>query len=251
MVPLPPARAGENSTADLTGVIRARRWKLWRTRLVAIGIVAALVALVAVAWFSPLLALRQVSVSGGEFVDYDEVSDFVLDSEAGRPLPQVRPGSVEDAVLDAFPKAAKASVHYGGPRTLTIEITDRTPVLAIEGSSGYRLYDADAVDLGVVDDAPKSLTVLGRSGGEPDRKTVSAVVRFMGSLRPELRRQLTTVEAKDEMSIKGRLDTGDHKAAVVFGDANDPSLKVRTAVQLADEGRTEIDVSVPSVPVTD
>ena len=73
----------------------------------------------------------------------------------------------------------------------------------------------------------------------------------MGELRPELRRQLVTIEAKDAMSLKGTLDTGKQKAKVVFGDSSDSSLKVRTAAQLAAEGRTEIDVSVPSVPVTD
>ncbi|WP_209372540.1 cell division protein FtsQ/DivIB [Brevibacterium renqingii] len=250
MAPLPPARTGDDSTADLTGVIRARRRQLWRPRIIGLGIVAALIALAAVAWFSPLLALQKVTVTGGELVDHDEVSSFVLDSERGTPLPQVRPGTVEESVLEEFPKAAEAAVHYSGPRTLKIEITDRTPVLAIDGSAGYRLYDAHAVDLGVVDKAPKNVTVLGSSGGEPDRETVAAVVRFMGSLRPELRKQLTTIEAKDPMSLQGRLDTGKHQATVVFGDASDPSLKVRTAAQLAAAGRTEIDVSVPSVPVT-
>ena len=66
MAPLPPARAGDNSTADLTGVIRARRRQTWRRRLIAIGIVIALIALVAVAWFSPLLSLQKVQVSGSQ-----------------------------------------------------------------------------------------------------------------------------------------------------------------------------------------
>jgi cell division protein FtsQ len=251
MVPLPPAQAGDNSTADLTGVIRARRRQTWRRRLIAIGIVAALIALVAVAWFSPLLTLKKVQVSGSRLIDTDKVSNFVLDDQGSRPLPQVRPGSVEDAVLKEFPKAEAASVHYAGPRALKIEITDRTPVIAIRGESGYRLYDSEAVDLGTVDTAPKKLTVLSGGGHQPDRETVSAVIRFMGELRPELRRQLVTIEAKDAMSLKGRLDTGKQKATVVFGDSSDSSLKVRTAAQLAAEGRTEIDVSVPSVPVTD
>lgn len=251
MVPLPPATAGDNSTADLTGVIRARRRQIWRRRLYAIGIVAALIAIVAVAWFSPLLSLQKVQVSGSRLVDADRVSDFVRDSQGGRPLPQVRPGAVEKSVLEEFPKAEAASVHYAGPRALKIEITDRTPVIAIEGESGYRLYDSAAVALGTVDTAPKNLTVLSGGGHQPDRETVSAVIRFMGDLRPELRRQLVTLEAKDSMSLRGRLDTGEQKAAVVFGDASDSSLKMRTAAQLAAEGRTEIDVSVPSVPVTD
>ncbi len=251
MVPLPPARAGDNSTADLTGVIRARRRQTWRRRLIAVGIVAALIAIVAVAWFSPLLALQKVQVSGSRLVDTDRVSSFVLDTEGGSPLPQVRPGAVEQSVLKEFPKAEAASVRYSGPRALKIEITDRTPVIAIEGESGYRLYDSEAVDLGTADKAPEELTVLSGGGHQPDRETVSAVIRFMGDLRPELRRQLVTIEAKDAMSLEGRLDTGEQKATVVFGDASDSSLKMRTAAQLAAEGRTEIDVSVPSVPVTD
>lgn len=251
MAPLPPAQAGDNSTADLTGVIRARRRQTWRRRLIAVGIVIALIALVAVAWFSPLLSLQKVQVSGSQLVDTDEVSSFVLDEQGGTPLPQVRPGTVEDSVLKEFPKAEAASVHYSGPRSLKITITDRTPVIAIEGESGFRLYDSEAVDLGTVDKAPKKLTLLNGGGHQPDRQTVSAVIRFMGELRPELRRQLVTIEAKDAMSLKGTLDTGKQKAKVVFGDSADSSLKVATAAQLAAEGRTEIDVSVPSVPVTD
>ncbi|AZU01044.1 cell division protein FtsQ/DivIB [Brevibacterium linens] len=251
MVPLPPARSGDNSTADLTGVIRARRLKTWRRRLIAIGIVSALIALVAVAWFSPLLTLKKVQVSGSELIDTDTVSEFVLERQGDRPLPQVRPGAVEDSVLGEFPKAEAASVHYAGPRALKIDITDRTPVIAIEDDSGFRLYDSEAVDLGTVDTAPKKLTVLNGGAHQPDRETVAAVIRFMGDLRPELRRQLVTIEAEDAMSLKGRLDTGKQTATVVFGDSSDSSLKVRTAAQLAAEGRTEIDVSVPSVPVTD
>lgn len=76
---------------------------------------AALIALVAVGWFSPLLSLQKVQVSGSRLLDTDKVSDFVLDDQGGRPLPQVRPGSVEDAVLKEFPKTEAASVHYAGP----------------------------------------------------------------------------------------------------------------------------------------
>ena len=88
------------------------------------------------------------------------------------------------------------------------------------------------------------------AGAEPDKSTVSAVIRFLGHLRPELRGQLTTIEAKDANSLQAELDTGDDHATVVLGDSSNASLKVRTAAQLAAEGRTEIDVSVPSVPVT-
>ncbi|MCD1285174.1 MULTISPECIES: FtsQ-type POTRA domain-containing protein [unclassified Brevibacterium] len=250
MVPLPEARTDDNSTADLTGVIRARKQQLWRRRLLSIGIILAVLAVAAVAWFSPLLGLEKVEVSGSKLVDHDEVAASVIDTSGGTPLPQIRPGKIEKAVLKEFPRAQEASVHYGGPRTLNIEITDRTPVLAITEDAGFTLYDAEAVDLGTVDTAPKGVTVLGDSGGAPDQETAAAVIRFMAELRPELRREVTTIEAKDENTITGEIGTGETKAKVVFGDSTSASLKMRTAVQLAEDGRTDIDVSVPSVPVT-
>ncbi|RAE99265.1 cell division protein FtsQ, partial [Burkholderia multivorans] len=110
------------------------------------------------------------------------------------------------------------------------------------------LYDAEAVDLGTVDEAPKGLTVL--ESASPNEETIAAVVRFMSSLSPELRSQLSTVEAKGSEGLAGTIDTGETKASVVFGDAENASQKMQTALQLAADGRTEIDVSVPSVPVT-
>lgn len=250
MVPLPEARTDDNSTADLTGVIRSRRRQVWRRRLIGIGIVLAVIAVAAVAWFSPVLALDDVNVHGSSLVDQEEVSNSVLKDQGGTPLPQVRTSKVEKTVLKQFPKVKEVAVHYGGPRTLDIEITDRTPVLAIGGADGYDLFDAEAVDLGTVDTAPKGLTVLENSSANPDQETIAAVIRFMADLRPELRKTLTTIEAKDANSLQGQMEAGEHKAKVIFGDADDASLKMRTAGQLAADGRTEIDVSVPSVPVT-
>ncbi|MCM1012679.1 MULTISPECIES: FtsQ-type POTRA domain-containing protein [unclassified Brevibacterium] len=248
-MPLAPPRVGDDSTADLTGIIRARRRRVWAKRLTAIGIVVAVLALAAVAWFSPVLALSAVEVEDTELVTGSEVSDFVLTEHAGTPLPQLRPGTIESEVEKQFPRAEDASVHYAGPRSLRITITDRTPVVAVSSAGGFILYDAEAVDLGSVDTAPDGLTVL--EADTPDEETVSAVIRFMSTLGEDLRGSLTTVKADSEQGLSGTIDTGDAQASVVFGDSEDASLKMRTALQLAAEGRTEIDVSVPSVPVTD
>lgn len=250
MVPLPEPRTDDNSTADLTGVIRARRRQVWRSRLILIGAVAAVLIIVAVLWFSPLLALDKVSVKDSNLVDGEKVTEEVLRTEGGTPLPQVRPGTVEKNVLKEFPRAKEASVHYSGPRSLSIEITDRDPVLAITTSDGYELFDDEAVNLGTVKKAPKGVTVLKESGGAPDEKTVAAVIRFMAELPPKLRSDLHSIQAKDEKNLSGVIDTGKTKAKVFFGDDSSAGLKMRTALQLAADGRTEIDVSVPSVPVT-
>ena len=250
MAGLSEPRTGDNSTADLTGVIRARRRQLWRSRLLMLGVLAAVIVLAAVLWFSPLLALDKVSVKGSELVDHEQVSESVIASQGGTPLPRVRPGTVEKNVLKEFPRAKAASVHYSGPRSLNIVITDRAPVLAITTPQGFELFDTEAVHLATVDKAPKDVTVLEDSKGAPDQKTVAAVIRFMAELRPELRSDLDSIEAKDAKNIAGKIDTGKAKAKVIFGDSTSASLKMRTALQLVADGRTDIDVSVPSVPVT-
>lgn len=250
MVPLPEPHTDDYSTADLTGVIRARRKLVWRNRLLIFGAVVLIFVIAAVLWFSPLLALKKVSVEGSELVGHEQVSESVLSSHEGTPLPRVRPGTVEKEVLKEFPRAKKASVHYSGPRSLNIEITDREPVLAITTPGGFQLFDGEAVGLGTVDDAPGGVTVLEESGGAPNQETVAAVIRFMADLRPDLRSDLRSIKAKDENNIVGAIDTGEAKAKVAFGDSTSASLKMRTALQLAADGRTDIDVSVPSVPVT-
>lgn len=250
MVPLPEPRTDDNSTSDLTGVIRARRRQVWRHRLLILGGVALILVVAAVIWFSPVLALDKVGVRGSQLIDHEQVSESVLEGNRGTPLPRVRPGAVEEEVLKEFPRAKEASVHYSGPHSLSIEITDRRPVLAITTSDGFELFDDEAVNLGTVDDAPKGVTVLKESGGAPEKETVSAVIRFMGDLRPELRSDLRSIHAKDENNLAGVIDTGEAKAKVVFGDSTSASLKMRTALQLAADGRTDVDVSVPSVPVT-
>ena len=250
MAGLPEPRTGDNSTADLTGVIRARQRQMWRSRLLLLGALAAVLAVAAVLWFSPLLALDKVSVKGSDLVDHEQVSESVLAAQGDTPLPRVRPGTVEKSVLKEFPRAKAASVHYGGLRSLNVVITDRVPVLAITTAQGFELFDTEAVHLATVDEAPSDVTVLDDSKGAPDQETVSAVIRFMAELRPELRVDLDSVAAKDAKNIAGQIDTGEVKAKVIFGDSTSASLKMRTALQLAADGRTEIDVSVPSVPVT-
>ncbi|RBP64031.1 cell division septal protein FtsQ [Brevibacterium sanguinis] len=249
-MPLEAPIPGENSTADLSAVIRDRRRRTWTRRLIGAGAVAAVLALAAVAWFSPVLRLEAVAVGGSRLVSADAVERFVLSRHGQTPLPQVRPGTVEAEVLDRFPRAREASVTYGGARSLRIEITDRTPVLAIAADGGYSLFDPDAVHLGTVDKAPEGLTVLEDAKGPPDRETVAAVIRFMAELSPGLRAHLRTISAVDAANLQGTIEIGEAKANVVFGDSNGASLKMETAVQLAEAGRTAIDVSVPSVPVT-
>src|SRR5699024_12767389 len=90
MAPLPPPRTGDDSTADLTGVIRARRWQQWRPRLTGLGSVAVVITLTPVAWFSPVLAPEKGSQSGGELVDHDTASHCVLADDRAPPRPERR-----------------------------------------------------------------------------------------------------------------------------------------------------------------
>lgn len=250
MAPLPGPETDKNSTADLSALISARRKQVRGKRLMILGAVALVLALVALAWFSPLLGLDKVSAKGSELIDDEKLAEFVMERHGGTPLPQIRPGALETEISEEFPKAKKVSIGYAGPRSLTVTITDRVPVLAVTKDEKFELFDAEAVNLGVVDEAPEGVTTLKQSQKPPDAETINAVVSFMSELSEQMRGHLTTISASGPDSLQGQVTAGDNKAEVIFGDGSAASLKIQTAVQLVEDGRTEIDVSVPSVPVT-
>jgi hypothetical protein len=149
------------------------------------------------------------------------VSSFVLDGEGGTPLPQVRPGGrgrraqeVPEGPRGRGPlrRAPVAADHDHRPHSRSSRskdpraIASTTPRRSTSASSTKRRRSSPCSE------TPEH---------EPDKSTVSAVIRFLGNLRPELRGQLTTIEAKDENSLQGELDTGDDQATVVFGDASE------------------------------
>ena len=113
--------------------------------VVALGIVGVLVGLLAVAIYSPLLALRTIRVEGTAAVSAEAVTAAVSD-QLGTPLALLDYDRIR-ARLDASPLIRSFVTEAQPPSTLVVRITERRPVGAIPTSAGFAVVDPAGVVL--------------------------------------------------------------------------------------------------------
>ena len=225
--------------------VRSRRRRLvWA---ISLGTLAALVALVVIGAYSPLMALREVRVEGASRVPAQAVAD-AFDPMLGTPLTMIDRDEVQ-AALSAFPLIETYQVEAVPPGTLVVRLLERTPVGVVETSEGLALVDAAGVVIERPDARPEGQPLISVEGGVTSDgfRAVAAVVR---SLPAEVRGQLTGASAATVDDVE--LQLGD--ARVVWGSAEESALKAAVLAGLmraAPPGGVEMyDVSAPMSPVT-
>ncbi|MCK1804140.1 hypothetical protein NLM24_39510 [Nocardia zapadnayensis] len=238
------------STASLADRLAARRRARIRTWAIAAGAVLAVLGLAAAAWFSPLLALERVEVTGAELTDPAAVTEYVEGAHAGTPLPRIRLGALEEAIGAEFPKTDTVRVRWAGPRALAVELTDRQPVLAVPADGGFDRYDIAGHAIDSVDEAPDGLPVLELTEGADVPAAVGAAVAFIDAVPAAQRAHITSMRAGSDQDLRMLYDHEGTEVTVHFGSPEDTARKFEVALALMRTGATEIDVSVPEVPVT-
>ena len=225
---------------------RSRRRRIaWA---VAVGSILALVAVVAAAAYSPLMALREVRVEGAQRIPAAEVQ-AAFDGVLGTPLPLIESGEVH-AALSGFPLIETYATETIPPGTLVVRIVERTPVGVIDTDSGLELVDAAGVVIERPEERPDGQPLIEVEGGVADEgfRAVAGVVR---SLPAEVRAQLTGATADTVDDVRLELEGG---ASVVWGSAEESAFKASVLAALmrgAPPDTVDVyDVSAPSSPVT-
>ncbi|GAA2005832.1 hypothetical protein GCM10009755_14570 [Brevibacterium samyangense] len=266
-------RGTEEAPASLSERLRARRMRRIRTWSLAIGGAVVVLATAAVLWFSPVLAVRSVEVTGSEYVDGSALADSLTETYAGTPLPQVPRGEVSEAVLAAHHQIAEAEVSWGGPRTLVVTLTDRVPVLALHAGDSWTRYDAEGVAIDTAERAPEGIAVVelapdgeGAEGTEDSAEVVAQSLALLRAIPDTEREQVRSVRVRSATDLQvvlgipgdagrdGSPEAGEESAdtrevTIDFGTAEDIERKFEIARILVGEGATSIDVSVPDAPV--
>lgn len=238
--------------------IRARRIAVrrqaGRRRLGRLAIVAALVAVVAAAWGltrSPLLDVDRVRVSGAARTADEAVAE-ALGSGPGSPMVGVDAGGAE-ARLEALPWVADATVDRRWPGTLTVDITERTPVALIQTEpDDWALVDGDGRVLGPADgrtDLPRlsGLHAAGEPGTWLDDADAALELARLAPRSLDLRGVFV-----EDGELWMRLESG---LRIRVGDDSALDLKVLASETVLDHVATEggvvweADVSVPTAPV--
>ena len=223
-----------------------------------IGSVLALVVLVVAIWgafWSPLLNVRRIQVTGAERTDPDEVRTATgLGSDENLLL--LSTGEVASEV-ETLPWVKDAEVHRRLPATVRIKIQERTPVLVVTVAAGSWTIDASGHVLqeGATSKELPTLTGAVLSRLEPGERVAAQQVRsglaVWRSLPRKVKPRVASVVAASRERIALALDDG---TIVRYGGAERlvAKNKVLNALlaRLAAEGRkaTYLDVSVPSTP---
>lgn len=252
-----PARSGQGTPGTPPGNVlsfpepKGKRRK--RILLSTIGIVAVLMAgIVAAAVYSPVLALRTVSVQGTKIVNPDQIQAALAPLQ-GKPLPQISEDQVK-ALLKPLVQVKDVSAKALPPSTLQVHITERIPVALVKQGDTFQLVDVDGVQLSTTKDASSvPLPVIDGGGGTLPKDLFQAITAVLGALPADVLARLSNASAGSADAVELRLVDGQ---TIVWGNAGEKELKARVLAALlkvpADPKNPVkvYDVSVPRHPVT-
>lgn len=220
---------------------RRQRW-IW---FGSAGVIVALFLVVFGVAYSPLMAVRTISVTGTTTLDVAAVQ-AALAPQLGTPLPLVNQDQIAKE-LAVFPAVQSFTTESIPPSTLVVRITERTPIGSLKRNGNYDEVDAAGVVLATAPDPIPGVPVLKvvDTAGAPFQ-TVSSM---MLSLPADLRAQASEAGAKTASDAWFQISGG---PKVVWGDANDAALKLKVLqILLATSGdSSEINVSAPNSPFT-
>jgi cell division protein FtsQ len=225
---------------------RSRRRRA--TWLTVGGVVIALGGVLAIAVYSPLLALREITVDGTTRLNADEVRSAV-DAQLGTPLALLDLGAIRDD-LEAFPLIRSYVTETVPPNTLRIHIVEREPVGIVANGGEFEQVDPAGVVIASSPERPDLPLIEAGENGNSGAAFDSAVEVLL-AMPDSVSTQVDTITARTAddvgLTLKGTAPR------VVWGSADDSELKARTlAVMLA---RPEcaplpvIDVSAPLAPI--
>ncbi len=205
-------------------------------------LVAAAVWLVAL---SPVLATRAVVVRGTALLTADQVTTAAA-VPSGVPLVRQDTAAIAARVRTLAP-VRDVTVTRAWPDTITLQVTERTPVVLFPVNGTYLLVDAEGQAYAQVADAPQD--VLQARGAADDVAVTSAVGRTVATLPGSIRSQVKGVRAESAAAVTLELDKG---RTVVWGGPEDPQLKGQVLdVLLKQVGGAKVyDVSAPAFPTT-
>jgi cell division protein FtsQ len=222
-----------------------------RRRLVVslVAVAATFVTLIAVAVWSPLLALKQITIVGANRVDAAAVHE-AIDGQLGTPLALVDLGRLTDE-LAAFPLIRSYTTESVPPHTLVVTIVERQPVGLVSDGSQFAVVDPAGVVIESVATRPPGLPVIAAGDASIGNPAFAAAVEVLLALPPALLAQVDTISATTNDDVAFVL-TGDVQS-VTWGSVDRSEFKARVLATLlttqAPTTRSEFDVSAPDAPV--
>lgn len=201
-----------------------------------------LVGLGLILYFTPVMSVRDIEVTGIAAVTRDEVLD-VARVRLGTPLLQIDTGSVADRVA-TIRRVASTRVQRQYPSALGIAVVERVPVVYKDFADGPHLFDRDGVDFATAV-PPRMLPYFDVDNPGPTDPPSLAALQVMTALAPEVAGQIGRVAAPSVASITLTLVDG---RVVVWGKTDRTAEKAQKLAALLTQPGHTYDVSSPDLP---
>jgi cell division protein FtsQ len=219
------------------GTVRGLKVAVWTVVLVAL-----FVGLGLLLYFTPIMAARNIVVTGVGAVSQDDVIAAAAVKQ-GTPLLQIDTDDVAERVA-TIRRVASARVQREYPSTLRITIVERIPVVVKDFPDGPHLFDRDGVDF-ATGPPPPNLPYLDADNPGPNDPPTKAALEVMTALRPEVAGQVARVSAPSPAAIA--LTLGDGRE-VVWGTTERTEEKAEKLAALLTQPGHTYDVSSPDLP---
>ncbi|ROP50456.1 cell division septal protein FtsQ [Rathayibacter sp. PhB186] len=197
---------------------RARRRRT--IALVTAGSLVVLALVVAVAAYSPLMAVKTIEITGTQRVSAEDIQSSLAD-QVGVPLTLVDRAAV-GRVLGSYPLVRSYSVQTRPPSTLIVSVVERTPVGVIADGAEFDLVDPAGVVIETAPAAQEGYPLLSTPTGSASGAAFRATARVLLTLPESLESQVASAAATTGDDVSLTLADG---AVVFWGGSDDSALK--------------------------
>jgi cell division protein FtsQ len=221
-------------------------------RLVAslsVGSISVLLVIVAVATFSPALAIKEIYVTGTERIKPELISK-ALQSHIGTPLPLLDEQEVAKS-LSSFALIESFSATAVPPNGLQVKISERQAISIVNVKGERWLFDPAGVRVAQAsgsDALPEILISEDPRNSQRYRNSIDVLMALPEDLLDEV--EFIEARSKDDvqMSLRSSRDQ-----RIIWGDSSDSVLKSKVLQALMVNHRKSqsvtFDVSSPNAPV--
>jgi cell division protein FtsQ len=233
-------RANGNQDAARTstrGVVRGLKMLMWSALVAVLA-----VALGLVLYFTPIMSVRNVVITGLAAISQEEVEQAAA-VRPETPLLQVDTDAMAERIA-TIRRVASARVQREYPSTLRITVVERVPVAVKDFPDGPHLIDRDGVDFATAP-PPAGVPYLDTDTPGPKDPSTRAALEVLLSLRPEVESQVARIGAPSVAGLTLTLNDG---RQVIWGTTDRTDEKaLKLGALLTQPGRT-YDVSSPDLP---
>ncbi len=205
-----------------------------------------LVGLVVIAVYSPLLALRTVTVDGTSRVDSAQIRGAVTD-QLGTPLALLDYSRITRR-LAAIPLIRSYVTETVPPDTLVIHVVERQPVGQVRAGASYKLVDPAGVTIQDSAQRVAGVPLIDLGSGSVTDPSFTAAVKVLLALPAPLLAKVESVTAKTQDDVS--LVLSGVGQSVRWGNSDDSQAKATlldALIKVTDPNRAgQFDVSAPS-----